>query len=836
MTSVSPWFQFVNPFHVTFPLFSRPRFLFYFYFMNRSLLALFTFFSFTLFSQSVYYVKDQSSLDPIPFVKARPDVGAPFLIDIDGIMKLESGVQKVELRASGYKDTTVAIKDILDFTIFMSPLIKEIQEVRVIAGENPAHRIIDLAIENRKKNNPMDNDAFRYESYSKFIFDANQEALDAISDTTADSTLRDIKQFFKEQHLFMLESASTRTFIPPSRDKEEITAYKVSGFTDPMFSTFANEMQSFSFYENQFLLLGKTYINPIAFGGTRRYLFILEDTTIVNQDTTFTIFYRPRKGKNFEGMTGHLYINTNGYAIEKVTAAPYEDTTGTAIQIVQEYTLVEGKKWFPSKLSTEIAFIGMVIIPKFKNGHLEGRGSTYIKNVQLNPEDLRKRDFDNVTVTTNEGAADVDDSAWDSLRVYDITEREERTYEMIDSLAKAEKFDKKLALFRTLSEGKVPIGYMNLDLTRLINFNSYEGYRFGAGLETSKKVMKNATIGGYYGWGNRDKEAKFGGYSTIHINRKNGIKLNLRYQQDLLERGGYTFQKDIFSLASTSSYRHFFIQNMERQRLGEIALSGNIKSNMKITLIGNYQRVWTTDNYTYTPPGDYTISEPLNEFDLAETSVEFVWNIREKVMQLGDQRISKGTKFPKLMVKATKGWKGWFESDLDYFRLNMEIQQNIPLRGVGDILWSVTAAQTLGHVPLFLTYVGSGTGRTWNLSVPNTFETMKPSEFYSTKHAALFTRFTLNAIKTKAKWNEPQFGFHHAIGVGEFNQPTMSEQHSISFRTMEKGFYEGGLFLNNIIISGMTGVGIAAYYRYGAYADADWKKNIFPKFTVSFKM
>lgn len=793
--------------------------------MKRSLLALFTIVSFTLFSQNTYFIKDQSSLDPIPFVKVKPDTGNPFLVDIDGMMLLNKEVTKVELRSSGYKDTIVNINEVKDFTIYLVPLIKEIQEVKVIAGENPAHRIIDLAIENRKKNNPLDNDAFRYESYSKFIFSANQEALDAIPDSTKDSTLINIKRFFDEQYIFMLESASTRTFIPPSRDKEEITAYKVSGFTDPMFSTFANEMQSFSFYENQFQLLGKTYINPIAFGGTRRYLFILEDTTIVNTDTTFTIFYRPRKGKNFDGMTGYLYINTNGYAIEKVIAAPYEDTTGTAIQIVQEYALIDGKKWFPSKLSTEIAFKSLVLIPKWKDGHLEGKGNTYIKNVQLNPEDIRKRDFNNVTVVTNENAADVKDETWDSLRVYDITEKEERTYTVIDSLSKAEKLDDKLSLLTTLLEGKVPIGIINLDLTRVIDFNQYEGYRFGLGLETSKKLMKNATIGGYYGWATRDKEAKFGGYSTIHLNRKNGIKLNLRYQQDLLERGGMAFQKDVFTLNSTSLYRHFFIKNMERQRLGEIALSGNVKSNMKLTLIGNYQRIWTTDDFLY-----YGFGAPRSEFDLAETSLEFTWNIREQVMQLGNNRISKGTKFPKIMVKATKGWKGWFESDLDYIRLHTEIQQSISMRGVGNIIWTLVGSQTIGDVPLFLMNVGNGTGLNWNLSVANTFETMLPSEFYHDKQAAFFTRLNFNALKTKATWNEPQFCLHHAIGYGEMENKIAD---NVLYRSMDKGFFEGGIILNNIISNEFVGVGIAAFYRYGTYSNTDWKKNIVPKITIN---
>ena len=782
-------------------------------------------------SQTTIFIKDDFSKDPIPFVKVRPDVGDPFLADIDGKILLKGNETRLDIRVYGYTDTLVNVADIVNGEIYLVGMLRSLNEVSVVPGINPAHRIIDHAIENRKKNNPVDNDAFRYESYSKFIFDVNEEAIAAISDSTSDSSLLKLKNFFNQQYLFILESASIRTFMPPSRDKEEITAYKVSGFTDPMFSTFANEMQSFSFYENQFQLLGKTYINPIAFGGTKRYLFILEDTTIVGQDSTFTIFYRPRKGRNFEGMTGRLYINTNGWAIEKVTASPYEDTTGMKVQIVQEYALVDNKKWFPSKLSTEINF-GNILLDRLKDGNITGKGSTYIKNVQLNPVDLRKRDFDNVTVVTNEDAGFVKDKDWDTMRVYAINAKEKRTYEMIDSLSQTEKLEEKALLLATLLEGKIPLGRFNFDLTRLIDFNVYEGYRFGAGLETSKKLMRWGTIGGYYGWATRDKQSKYGGFATIHINKKNGVKMNLRYQQDLLERGGTEFQKDAFSLSSTSLYRHLFIQNMEQQRLAEIAFSGNIRSNMKITVLGNFQRIHTMSNYAYFP---VNASLPETKFDIAETAFEFTWNIRERVMMVGDNRISKGTKFPKLRVKIAKGWKDIATSSLDYLRVNAEIQQDILLRGAGKINWTLTGATTEGDVPLFLNQVGNGTGRNWNLSVSNTFQTMMPSDFYSTSQIALYAQWMLNAFKTKKKWNEPQLGFHHAIGFGTMRSNSII-QHSQQFRTMEKGYFEGGLIINNVLVSGVTGIGIGLFYRYGPYAEVNEFKNFVPKITISFNL
>ena len=125
-----------------------------------------------------------------------------------------------------------------------------------------------------------------------------------------------------------------------------------------------------------------------------------------------------------------------------------------------------------------------------------------------------------------------------------------------------------------------------------------------------------------------------------------------------MERGGYYFQKDGFSLNSTSLYRHLFVRNMDRQRMAEAAFSFNIRSNMKIAFLGNYQRIGLTEGYRFNMSSTSNPTNFIQGFDLAETSMEISWNIREKVMQLGTQRISKGTKWPRLVVKATKGWKG----------------------------------------------------------------------------------------------------------------------------------------------------------------------------------
>lgn len=787
---------------------------------------------FISFAQDKIQIKEKGTLESIPFVKIIP-VGKPaMLADLDGFFTLDlSQVTAFQLRFLGYKDTTILVSELGEQReIFLQPLSEMLDEVTVLPGENPAHRIINQVIENRKKNSPTENNAFQYESYSKFYFTMDPTALESIPSDTEDSTLKSLKSFFDSQYLFLLESSSTRKFMPPSRDKETITAYKVSGFSDPMFSTFANEMQSFSFYENQFNLLGKTYINPIAFGGTRRYLFLLEDTTVVGNDTTFTISFRPRKGKNFDGLKGQLFINTNGFAIEKVISEPNEPSDNLSIKVIQEYAFIEGKKWFPVKLSSEMSMPIVELSSKLKNSNIIGKGNTYISKIVLDPE-LKKRDFGSVTVETALNADKKSDKDWDSTRFYELTNQEKKTYQVIDSISKEYKLEQKLMLATALAEGKIPLGNFNIDLKRLLNFNLYEGYRFGLGLETSKKLMKRAVIGGYAGWANRDKEWKYGGFSEIYLLPKKEFNLRMTFQQDLVHRGGTAFRSTGNSFSTQDVFKQLYVNKMEKQRLGEIMLSGYIVPSVKVALLGNYQRIQLTQGYQYNFGNTQLL--PTDLFDLAETSLEVQWQLREKVMQLGGKRVSLGSKFPKLALKITESLPTLFEAQFDYIRAHVEITQSIPIRGVGKFTWLVNASKTEGNVPLFLLQAANGTGGNWRLSVVNTFETMLPASFFSDQQVSLFTRFTFLNWKTKYKWTAPQLSIHHAMGIGSMNNRLA---HTENFETMEKGYYESGIILDKLFINGFSTFGLGVFNNYGAYSVPKFEKNLTFKLSLGFNI
>ena len=784
--------------------------------------------SFHAFSQS-YQLLDEQSREAIPFGKVIPSKENPRLTDIDGIFQVLDTMQSIQVRATGYYDSIVQLPLVQNGKIYLKSKAQNVQEVVVKPGINPAERIMTQVIANRMKNHPFENDGFISKQYSKFVFDLDDASRKILEDTVVDPTdtnLFSMKQFFGKQHLFLIETASKHYFEPPYKEKEIVEAYKVSGFTDPLFSTFAQSMQSFHFYDNQVELLGEQFVNPIAFGGINRYLFILEDTTFNGADTTFTIFFRPRKGKDFEGLTGRLFINTNGFAIEKVSAKPYRSSSeGTYITIIQEYAFLDGKKWFPVKLSTEVqmAFVAFNV-SEGKTAFVTGKGATYMETVQFNPPELEKVKFNNIAVQTNVGSERIKDQEWDSLRPYALTDKEKNTYVLNDSLSKEEHLEKYLRLLKVLSTGKIPLGYLNIDATKLFAVNAFEKTRIGLGIENSDRFLPWMTANASIAYGFGDKKVKYGGFLEFHLDPSTKTNLKLFYSNDVVEVGGnVSYKTNMFY--SQDAGRMLFVNNMSYQKKAGVLFSTIVRANKHLTLELNYQQNQFANGYQFNQQASCSAFM---------SSLLFSWAIREKGVILGDVFVPKGSKFPKIQIKVEKAWNlpSLDMASMDFLRLQFNAFHVTTIPGNGRLTWNVRAAWTNVPTPLLYQQAVHASYVKRSISIPNTFETVAVTEFYHQQQVNVFLRYIWNAQRTKAKWNEPQFGVHYAFGYG-----TMSNQsaHNLSFNTMDKGFHEAGLLFNGLYVSGQSSMGFGIFTRFGAYANTgDWKTNVYPKLSFGY--
>src|SRR5699024_9961245 len=113
----------------------------------------------------------------------------------------------------------------------------------------------------------------------------------------------------------------------------------------------------FSFYGNLVELYDIDYLNPISNGSLNKYEFQLKDTLFNRQDSVFVVAFQPLPNKNFQGLQGTLYINSNRYAVQNVIASPAEKGK-VNITIQQHYKFVDNEHWFPEQLNYELIFEG----------------------------------------------------------------------------------------------------------------------------------------------------------------------------------------------------------------------------------------------------------------------------------------------------------------------------------------------------------------------------------------------------------------------------------------------------------------------------------------------
>lgn len=109
------------------------------------------------------------------------------------------------------------------------------------------------------------------------------------------------------------------------------------------------------------------------------------------------------------------------------------------------------------------------------------------------------------------------------------------------------------------------------------------------------------------------------------------------------------------------------------------------------------------------------------------------------------------------------------------------------------------------------------------------FETMYFNEFFSRRQASINLRHQFRPWRI-TKNIKPELVVVSRHIVGNFNN--MEAHRNIVFNTLELGYHEAGLELNNILF----GFGIGAFYRYGPYHLPTFKQNFAFKYTFELPL
>ncbi|MCF6240531.1 MAG: DUF5686 and carboxypeptidase regulatory-like domain-containing protein [Bacteroidales bacterium] len=774
--------------------------------------------------------------------------------DIDGNFSLEIAPKVEFLKFSyvGYETIFIPKEKIpqnREWIIRMKEKEFKLDEVVVFPGENPAHRIIKAVVKNRKFNNPEKLKSYAYTAYHKMIFTVDMDnpkvnknykpeklPQDSISIAKRDSVLKAAKdttltaqEFFAKQNLFIMESVSETKFKQPDLKSEKVIMSRVSGFKQPSFVLLASQFQSFSIYEDMITLAESRYVNPIAQGSWNKYFFNIEDTSYTSSgDTVFIISFRPKKGKNFEALQGVLNINTYKYAVQSITARPVENEGVIGVEIRQNYTLVDNKYWFPKELDTKLIFNSIELPKDSLIYYMIAKGKSYLKDITINKEITRK-EIGNIDFYVADKAFKQPDSLWQKYRQDSLSAKDLKTYQVLDSIGDAEHLDLKLKVFKVLAKGYIPVKFINLDLTKLMDWTVYEGFRLGIGAHTNDKLIKNISLGGYFAYGFGDDEWKYGGNLKFNIYPRRDMMLNLSYQNDLEESSGYDFlQKPGFSV--TESYRWYFIKDMTYNEQYAIDFQFRPMRKVKILLNTNQSTKYNTSGWYYQDGWD--AYQPEARYRFFETGMQIAYTPKERLSYIAGELMNSYGSAPSVYLNAYKGYKNQW-GDFDYWKIETKILLSALTKNFGKTDIVITAGKVFGDLPYFELYNGHGSYYDFTIETANSFATMRMNEFLSDQFAALYFRQDFGSLLFKGEKFRPQIVLVTNIGIGSLARPDL--QRNLAFETMEKGYYESGILLNRLFkSSGIMGIGFGAFYRYGPYALPETKNNFAYKLSFTF--
>lgn len=760
-------------------------------------------------------VLDAKTREPLAFVPVNVSgTREGTLSDIDGRIKLNVAALPVSLRFSyvGYETLELSVADAGPFQVLLTQKNTELKAVVVRGEDNPAHRIIRRAYANRRQTDGMRYRSYRYTSYSKTVFDIELDS--AIVNDTArmaklDTSQREAYEFSQRQHLLLIESATKKSFIPPANAHEEVLAMRVSGLKDPSLLALTAQTETFSIYDPDIRISEKTYLGPLGPGSPAKYRFNLEDTLYQGADSVYVISYRPRTGTNFNGLKGLLYINTDGYAVQNVTAEPVE-RDGFSVRFQQLHERVNGK-WFPRQLNTFIYFDrGNVSV----NGLApNGVGRTYLKDIDVDA-DVARKEVRGPDLAADRMQLRRDDEYWKQWRVDSLDHRDLKTYAVIDSIGDSLNFDAKLKWFSALTTGRLPIGPVDLPLSRILRYNGYEGFRLGLGLATNDKVSRYGNVGGYFAYGFTDKVWKYGGDLTIKPIYGRDLHLRLSYENDVAETGGVSFVGRPVSWLSSETAREFYMNRMHRieRFAGQVLVraSGSLKFWLGTERTQRIDRM----GYQFVEPLGEGVTRLRNDFLIGAFTAEIRWAFREKLARLPGRELSLGTKYPIVHVQALRAVKGLWQGEWDLWQVNAMVEKTFRVRLLGNLSVRLLGgiADPRAPMPFLYNLRGTNAQGQFLIASENVFETMRPNEFLADRYATLHVRHSFGNLLFKKGKFKPVPVLLTSIAVGGLDEP--ADHRGLAFRSMDQPFVESGLRIDRIFSS----LGVGVFYRYGAYA------------------
>ncbi|MFK7932797.1 MAG: DUF5686 family protein [Saprospiraceae bacterium] len=677
-------------------------------------------------------VIDAKTNEPLPFVNVAfvgSNVGTT--TDFDGKFLIETQYPTDSLQATyiGYQPQTFAVvkgqrNQVFTFKLGSTSLQLNTVEVkakkeRYRKKDNPAVTLIRNVIANKDKNRLAARDYYEYDKYEKVSIDLNN----------IDEKFRNRKIFNKVDFIFDYVDTSEvngKPYLPvflretaskvyyrnqPEAEKEYREGIKITGIDEYLNNESVNTLtdlvyQDVNVYDDNMMVMYNQFVSPTNPIAVDYYRFYILDSLEYNGREVYNLSFFPRNKYDF-AFQGNMYVTKDSsYAIMKTELNFLKETNVNFVndlRLIQEFSEVDGY-WLMTK---DDLLVDYSLTPKGRG--FFGRRTVDYGNHQFGIQ--RDNDIyegpDNLVEA--EDVYEQDEAFWDDNRPYELSEKEQGVYDMIDTLQNTPAFRNVMDIAFLFITGYREVGKVDVGpIGAFYSFNDVEGFRLRVGGKTNENFSEKVLLEGYAAYGFRDQRWKYSGAVTYTFNKY--YKDNPRH----FVRASYQHETNFVGLGVAFVNQDNFFLSFRRGPADRMLFNDNYKI--------DYLRE-TTYGFSYGFSFDWNKRRPLGSLEFKSfneegeaqfrsniKATEFGINLRyapnESYLQGEASRFSFYTKYPIIRANYNLGVSDFLGGDYDYHQLSLNASKRFYLSifGFSDI--EIEGGKTWGEgIPYLLLHL-----------------------------------------------------------------------------------------------------------------------------------
>tara|TARA_B110000503_G_scaffold73059_1_gene112919 strand:+ start:15425 stop:17893 length:2469 start_codon:yes stop_codon:yes gene_type:complete len=634
---------------------------------------------------------------------------------------------------------------------------------------NPAKPFMERVLDAKNLNDPAQLPASKQKAYTRIELDVND-----ISPSQTENWLWgpfswifnyvDSSEVRTALPLMIGESIGTvRSARNPSRKQTVIEAAQMSGRItggdNP--SEMNARFPEINLYQNRLLVLNRAFTSPLHDRGTAHYRYYILDTLNMRGRPSIHLAFVPRR-KGELTFEGEMWIDTLSLALTRV-----EGQLSQSANVNYVRSLSWEQDFHPVKKDTdttvawmmehESMLIDMSISDRAIGAYLR-RSIDFSESAWSDawPDTVWTGGRDMVFAVNSQG---LNEAQWSQLRTEPLLSREQRVYEMVDSIQNmpAYRWVRKLGYLGAtgyVTTGPVEWGAWWSAFTQ----NPTEGNRFRLDLRTSNDFSTRFMPGIFAAYGTLDQRWKAGLNTRFILRKSPRTEAYFEIKRDVEQFGmnGLLDQGEVF----TSLLRTDSVVPLSEVVRAEVSILHSFGKGFSGFLEWRHRRVATVGDWDFKDPTD---GSSLDQLITTELTGVLRYAFQERFVSGEFERISLGTEWPILTGTMTWGMPGVLGSQYQYIRSTLDAEDVVRIGLMGRIEWLAQGGTYWGSAPYPLMEVVSSSGTYF--MTPESFNLLKPLEFVTDRWVKAsvewhFEGFVLNHIPLLRR-----IGLREVIGV-----------------------------------------------------------------------